>query len=269
MSQIGLYAPDALLFAAKAFGLDPDLVVYALTPRVIPTEPEVRWTTNVGDLALQPDIVSRLGLVEVLDLIGPRAVARTLVHSYYPPLRLRGELAEHFWSMLVRQSPAAVAPVVERITGRTRMPARALARGGEEEEEPPEGRAPGTVRGSYLWPADGYRLDPPTRSVRALDALVDLCGREGRCLLYHGPVNPEATGGFEPGLVDAFVAHAQARAGTRGVPLLDYRTAAPPTWFRNDLFGKPDAIHFSKFGRKQFTNRLAADVVARLRELGR
>jgi hypothetical protein len=65
------------------------------------------------------------------------------------------------------------------------------------------------------------------------------------------------------------MAHVQGQAAAGGVPLLDYRTLAAPTWFRNDLFGKPDAIHFSKFGRKQFTNRLAADVVARLRELGR
>jgi hypothetical protein len=266
MSQNGLYAPDALLFTAKAFGLDPDLVIYALTPRVIPTEPEVRWTTNVGDLALQPDIVSRLGLFQVLDLIGPRAVARTLVHSYYPPLRLRGELADQLWTALVQWSPA-IGPAVRRTTG-TQVTERTLGRG-EVTEELPEGPVPGMPRGTYLWSAARYRLDPPTRSVRALDALVDLCRREGRCLLYHGPVNPETTGGFEPGLVDAFLARVQTRAAAGGVPLLDYRTLAAPAWFGKDLLGRPDAIHLSKFGRRQFTNRLATDAVARLGELGR
>jgi len=63
-----------------------------------------------------------------------------------------------------------------------------------------------------MWTRDHYRLDVPTPSTRAIDGIIDVCAHEGRCLLYHIPINPNAVRGFEDGLVDEF---AEVRAEPR------------------------------------------------------
>src|SRR5262249_7349055 len=109
-------------------------------------------------------------------------------------------------------------------------------------------------------------LDASNRNVRALNRLVAMCGRERRCLLYHGPLNPAAaTTGFEPGLDDEFVGHVTRAARSAGVPFVDYRPLGSPERFRMTPIGTPDAIHLDPEGKRWFAAILARDVAARLR----
>jgi hypothetical protein len=117
----------------------------------------------------------------------------------------------------------------------------------------------------YLWPREHHRLDTPTRTTRALDDLIRLCGREGRCLLYHVPVNPAADHGFEPGLTEEFVAYVRERATGAGVPFEDLRAIGDPAWFRKTLSGRVDAIHMTMDGLGTFAAKLAPIVAAHLR----
>ncbi len=251
---LGLYASDALFVAAEALSFHPDLLVYAISPRIVPTQTEARWTTDVSDLALRWGIVSRVGLGTVLEMLDPRSLGRTMAHSWYLPLAVRLPMAMVFWERVFAHLPAGLAPLRERISPGW----------------PPA--APGVAGPStgYQYSREAYPIDDSNRSVRALDALIRMCGAEGRCLLYYVPVNPaSAETGFAPGLVDDFAAHVAVTTQTASVPYRDYRALGTPDRFRRNLHGNPDAIHLTADAKPWFASILARDVAARLRELGR
>jgi hypothetical protein len=247
----GLYTRDALPIAAKAFALRPDLVVYAMNARIVPTEPVS--ATRVGDLVLQWDIVSRLGIRSTLALIEPHEIGRVLVYSLWSPARLRSALAQAAREWGRSHLPPEVSRVTDRLL--TQAPA------------PPARPAPGWRREEwYLFPRWRYRVDSPTASTRALDALIDLCARETRCLLYHIPLNASAEGGFEPGMPEDFMRYVARRAERARVPLLDYRSFGTPASFAvNPVLGRPDAIHLTEAGAAAFAPVLAAAIAARTR----
>src|SRR5262249_48122564 len=111
-----------------------------------------------------------------------------------------------------------------------------------------------------------YPIDSSNPNVRALDSLVAMCGRERRCLLYHGPLNPaSAPTGFEPGLDDEFVERVTRAARAAGVPFIDYRSLGTPQRFRLTYMGTPDAIHLNADGKQWFAAILARDIAGRLR----
>jgi hypothetical protein len=248
----GLYARDALPLAAKAFALRPDLVVYAMSARIVPTEPLA--ATRVSDLVLQWDIVSRLGVSSTMALIEPQAIGRVLVYSLWPPARLRSALARAVREGLQPRLPTGVS----RATGRL-LAGPPVA--------PPGRGAPWRREEWYLWPRWRHRLHPPTASTQALDALIALCARELRCLLYHVPLNDSAEGGFEPGVPDDFVHYVTDRAQMAGVPFEDYRDFGPTSYFAiNPVLGSRDAIHPTEEGSVAFAPVLAAAVAARVRQ---
>jgi hypothetical protein len=249
-SMIGTYAQDALVVAAKAFAFAPDLVVYAVSPRILPVTSTTPFATGVGDLALEPDVVSRLGLPTALWLVGPENLGRSLVYSWWAPARLRVMLAQALVETLKLHAPRA-GDVVER-----------LAVG-------PVPKPPAGFPGAWLWPRKDYAVDVPSRSRDAFDAMVDLCGREGRCLIYHVPVNPAAVGGFEPGLDDEFVDYVRSRTTAAKVPFVDERLFGRPEHYKLNLAMRPDAIHPIEAGYDAFAPVLAGIVASRLHELGR
>jgi hypothetical protein len=251
---VGMYAPDALLFIAKAFSIQPDMVVYAMSPRIVPTAPANPWATMVSDLALQPDIVARIGLGTAVALVGPTALGRVAVYSWWSPARLRVELASAALEGAAEYLPPAWTVQLARLV--PRLP----------RVQPIERRS---QREPYLWPRAKYQIDPPTRSTRALDDIIGLCGRERRCLLYHVPVNPRGTQGFEPGLLDAFVAHVEARADAAGVSFFDHRGAADPQYYLPDAQGRIDPLHPIALGHAAFAPRLAREVADRIQALPR
>ncbi len=115
-----------------------------------------------------------------------------------------------------------------------------------------------------MWNREHYQLVASSPNVRALDALMALCAREGRCLLYHIPINPGAVLGFEEGLVDTFAEYIQERAARAGVPYRDFRSVGQPKNFRKTMGGNPDAIHPTKEGQQFFAPILAKAVAERV-----
>ena len=249
-SIIGLYAQDALVLMAKAFAFHPDLVVYAVSPRIAPSSPATPWATAAVDVAFDWDVLQRVDPVTLVPLVGRESLGRTMVYSWWRVAALRTVFAQLVTERLAARSPALGRAVVAV----TPAPL-----------PPPPGERPG----GYLFPRDRYRLDPPTRSTRAFDALVRLCARERRCLIYHLPVNPSAERGFEPGLLDEFVAYVNARTGPAGVPFLDFRGFGKPENFRINLIRIPDVVHPTREGHAAFAPVLADAVVHRLGELAR
>jgi hypothetical protein len=249
LSMLGLYASDGLVFTAEALSVHPDLVVYSMSPRVIPAAPERAWTTNVSELALRWEVASRIGARGLIDLLEPSAIGRTVAHSYYPPLAVRIPIATAFWDWLFARLPARLAPLQA-----------AVAPG-----PPPSPPLPLQPLAAYQWRRADYPVDSSNRNLRALDRLVALCGRERHCLLYHGPFNPASrTTGFEPPLDDEFVEHLSREADRASVPFVDYRPLGTPERFKTTLVGTPDAIHLNPDGKRWFAPILARDIATHL-----
>ncbi|HEV7732161.1 MAG TPA: SGNH/GDSL hydrolase family protein [Candidatus Binatia bacterium] len=254
LTFVGLYPQDAIILVAKALALDPDVIVYAVSPRVIPSEPVVRFTTAAYEVAFQWDVVSRLGLPFTMALVGREDLGRSVVSSYVPLVRFRAQLS------------AALAAIV-----RTRIAPARVALLDRLVPQPPglPQSLPSMADGRYLWPRSHHPLDPASLCVWALEALIRLCGREGRCLLYESPINPASARGFEPGLVDEFDAWVGARAAGAGVPVLDARDRGEPLQFRVTFGGQPDAIHPTPQGQAAFAAILADALAPRLRDAAR
>jgi hypothetical protein len=223
LSMLGMYATDALVFIANAFAMAPDLVVYAVSPRIAPSAPNPAWATPAGSLALDRDVLSRVGVGPMVRLVGGEDLVPTLLTSWWPLLRLRGEIATWAFAPLRQRLPEPLAarllPHAARVWPVERW---------EHEER-------------YVWPRARYRVGVPTRCTR----------------------------GFEPGLLDEFVAYVGARTRAHGVPFVDFRTAGDPSSYAVNAKGEADPIHPSLAGHAAFAPRLAGAVAARVEELGR
>jgi hypothetical protein len=242
LSRAGLYAQDALLLVAKALAVDVDVVVLATSARQVPRGPLV-WASQATDIALQWGVVRRVGLGRLVRWMEPEDLARALVHSYWPPARVRPELYLVALDVLGARRPG---PLV----GTAALLFPGAARG-----QPAEPWHPGR---EFRWPRAAYGIDAEAPSTEALWALLALCGHEPRCLVTHVPVNPAAPHGFEPGLADDFVARVAARARTAGVPFDDDRHALAADGFVTARAGSsPDAIHPTPRGSAAFAAILA------------
>jgi lysophospholipase L1-like esterase len=247
----GLYAQDALVVIAKALATGPDLVIYAMSPRIVPMAPELRWATSAGDLEFDWDVVSTIGVATAIEQVGLIDLPRTMIHSWWKPVRLRAELLH-----------AALE------AGRAALPPR-FGSVASTLEAPPPPHAGRWMQSPYFWPRADYRIEAPSQSMAALAALIDVCARERRCLLYHVPTNPAADRGFEPGLLDEFAAWVSTHAAAAGVPFADYRGVGLPAHFKTNLAGLPDGLHPNKQGYEAFVPLLTARVTAELRARGR
>lgn len=241
LSLPGLFARDALFLVARALALEPDVLLVAVSPRVVPLAPAYPWATTVEDVALDRWILARVPLGTAFGLVDPRNIPRTFVYSFWPAARLRTALAEYLVTLL----PAPVQLLA--IATVAHPPAR----------EPVE--AIGTD--SLKWTRARYGLAAASDSARAFDAILDVCRPEGRCLLYHVPVNPASSHGFEPGLVAEFLRDASDRARAAHVPFLDLRDAVPAAQFLQHSNG-PDALHLQNDGAARLAQTLAPAVIA-------
>src|SRR5437867_3289057 len=113
-----------------------------MSARIAPAAPAMPWATPVGELALAPDVVWRAGFGAMLALVGPRDLPRTLVHSWWAPVRLRTELAGAAVKLETAHLPLRLALLALWLAPR---PARVWPlEGGERAEE-------------YIWPRARYR----------------------------------------------------------------------------------------------------------------
>ena len=182
-----LLATDALLLGARALALDPDLVVVGVVPRLVPVAPARRFATSAPEMAFERAVVARLGLGTLVRLVGPLRLVPSVVTSLWAPARLRVALAE------------AASEAVG-----LRWPATHLT---EPEEPSAAGSPPDALPG----------LDPPSLATEALEHLIALCGRSGRCFLYAPPA--------DAGSGDDLVAWTRRRTVRAHVPFLDLRAA--------------------------------------------
>lgn len=242
LSIRGLYARDAVFLIARALALEPDVLIYAVSPRVLPFAPEPAWATTVEDVALDPHVIARLGLFTSLGFVEPSHLGRSLVYSYWPAARLRGELAHAF----VQSLPAGVAGVLAPFVPQSKAPAFA--------EEP---RADD---GGARWTRARFGFDPATANTRAFEQILRLCQRDRRCLLYHAPVNPASDHGFEAGFVDDFVSEVAHRTTAAGVRFLDLHAGIPADDFIPQPYG-PDAVHLQNHGAKLLAGTLVRAIV--------
>lgn len=241
LSIRGLYARDAVLLIARALALEPDVLLYAVSPRVLPFATEPGWATTVEDVALDPHIVARLGLMTSASFVEPSHLARTVVYSYWPVARLRGALAQ----ALLEQLPAGVAAALRPFVAHPTAPAFA--------EEARDGD------GGARWTRARFGFDRTTLNTRAFDEILQLCRRDGRCLLYHPPVNPASTHGFEAGFDEAFLSEVAGRTTAAGVRFLDLHARIPSEHFILQPNG-PDALHLKNEGARVLAETLAAAV---------
>lgn len=237
---LGLTAPDAAIVVAKALALGSGLVVYAVTPRVACALPfEV---TDAVRYALDPGVPARLGLAFLLDEYPVASLAASAVSARWALYRHRGAIRNEIQGAVARRAPAAwraaIAPAPYQIDlGPDRLP-----------------------MDGPIWTHARCPLDDDSREMIALRRIFAMCGAEDRCVVYHGPINADALGSFEPGLLPGFRKLVARLASEHRVPLFDYTEALSPESFRRSALGRPDAIHLASEGRTQLAQRLAADL---------
>jgi hypothetical protein len=243
-SIIGLRAQEALIMIAKVLASRPDLVVYAMSPRIAPDD--TLWATSVRDLALEWDVVSRIGLRRSLSMLDAESFPRTFVYSFWPPMRLRTALKR-----AAHEASREIAALPGTVLAQILAPAPPF-------DQPPDQK--GWKSANYMWTKAHYRFDVPTPSTRAIAGIIDVCAHEGHCLVYHIPINPNAVRGFEDGLVDEFAEYVRSRAATASVPFRDFRAFGRHGHFRVNLAGNPDAIHPTAEGQEAFAPVLATAI---------
>ena len=191
----GLPAEEAAVVIAKALAIGTDLVIYAMTPRIVCRLS--RPATDAARYALEWDVASRLGMGFAWRSFGPEALVASAVRSHWQLLRFRRELKAEIAQQIALRLPQpwAAAVMVEPCL------APLLDEGGQ--------------RAGPLWTRERCQLDQASAGVAALTRIADMCGATGRCLLYHGPVNPEARWNFEDGLLPEFIALAQRLTSER------------------------------------------------------
>lgn len=241
---LGLTTPDAAVIVAQALATQVDLVVVALTPRVL-----CRMTTDVTDArrhAMSWDVASRLGIGFLVDQFSLATMAESAARSHWALLRFQ-------WEMRAELA-TSVAPWLPRAWRKQILPVGYSANLGSE---------PAPLAGP-LWTSERCPLDEHSLEMIALRRLLDACQAERRCFVYGGPINPEGMGSFEPELLPRFRALIARLTAERGIPFHDYADAVPASGFQKPLVGRPDAIHVGDTGRLILANELASEAHALL-----
>lgn len=241
---LGLTTPDAAVVVARALSTPTDLLVLAVTPRVL-----CRMTAEATDArrhAMSWNVASRLGIGFLVTQFSLATMAESAIRSHWALLgyqkELRAELA------------TAVAPWLPRRWRKHIMPTEERANLGSE---------PARL-GAPLWTSARCPLDEDSPEMMALRRLLDLCQAERRCLVYAGPINPEGMDSFEPELLPRFRALVARLTAERGIPFRDYGDRLPASAFRKPFMGRPDAIHLGKPGRLWLAAELATQAHALL-----
>lgn len=238
----GLPASHASVMIAKALGLGADLVTYAMTPRIV-CEPPL-WATDAHDWIADPDVIRELGLEYVAENFGITDVARSFVTARSNLLRFRRELRT--W--------------VDRL--RHRLPQAFHPRTQPSAYAPLQFGPPRKLSRPY-WTRKRCVFDDSNAEVRALRRIFEMCGASGRCLLYHGPINPVGSRMFEAGVMAEFAMLTRGLATEHGVPFRSYANAIGPREFivPKTPRGEPiiDAVHLNARGRLRLAALIAND----------
>lgn len=252
-SQIGLYASDTALLLNRALGHDIDLFVYGVTLRSLPRDPPTMWATTLGSEIGARELARLLAVGAggwLLDTFPLEDLAAGLVHGGWTTYAYRLELRTRIWEEIVAP---AVAPWPALAT--------ALAPAPLYSRPPPE--QPRTLA-SYRWTREAY--GPPNHNWQALDVVGRLCERYGseRCLLYSGPLNPDASEWFvPPDLYEDYRTRLRALAKRYDLDLRDFTKLMPAMSFRARK-GGPDAIHLNVGGGTLLAQWLAAGLEERV-----
>jgi hypothetical protein len=239
---LGLTTPDAAVIVAKALAMNVDLVVFAVTPRIV-----CRMAAQATDArrhAMEWGIASRLGIRFLVDEFSLATMAESVVRSHWALLRFQHEIRTEL--------ALAAASHLPRSWSKHLIPARYEVNLGSE-------AAP---LAGPLWGNERCPLDDDSPEVVALRHLLDACAAERRCFIYHGPINPDGMGSFEPGLLARFRALITRMTKERNVPFHDYTDDLPASGFRKPFAGRPDAIHIAESGRLWLASELAKETRA-------
>lgn len=251
----GLLVEDALVFLAEALARKPDMVLYAVNPRIFADTSDERQKA--------------LGL-------GGRAARLTLAGAGFHRVP---------WSFFLRRFPAeklaeswvsgrfhavSDASVIRMAIHRrceaergslARWLSYACSRLFPALDSLPE-TPPRKARLGYVYAVQNYEFEAgPTE---AFSLVQNLCRSSGRCLLYRAPLNSKGRGCqlyFEPGLLERYEGFLsgsgfEAEGGTNHEEALD------PEQFMNERAGGCDVLHPSEEGRRKLARLLAADVRA-------
>jgi lysophospholipase L1-like esterase len=241
---LGLTAPDAAVVVARALATRTDLVVLAVTPRVL-----CRMTAEATDArrhAMSWSIASRLGVGFLVEQFSLATMAESAIRSHWALLCYQKEIRTELVT--------AVAPWLPRPWRKHIVPAEDRANLGSE---------PAPL-GEPLWTSARCPLDDDSPEVIALRRLLDACQAERRCFVYAGPINPEGMDSFEPELLPRFRALIARLTAERGIPFRDYGDALPASAFRKPFMSRPDAIHVGESGRQWLAAELATQAHALL-----
>jgi hypothetical protein len=233
---------EATVAIAKALGAGGDVVVYAMTPRIM-CKQEVP-ATDAARYALDPDVAPQLGMRYLWSAFTVGSLATSAVQTRWGLLAFRRELRAGLAKQSGARLPEAWAAAL------TPQPYTAPA------------LVEASPKGVSLWTRARCTCDAGGANGRALARIVEMCAATQRCLLYAGPVNPEGVASFEPGMVEEFVALVARMAETHGVLFRDWTRALPASSFGEPRFGRPDAIHPAADGQAALAELLADQVTA-------
>jgi len=243
-AALGLPTDEALVLVSKALGIGVDLVVYAITPRVICDLPQ--RLNDVANHLMDSDVAKLLGPRFLLQNYSPAALASGAVQAHWALLRFRHEIN----SALTQWTSSFLGFNLPLST-----PANYVV--------PAMPRLPMSV---FFWTHKNCRLDASNQRVQAFIRLADTCAASGRCLFYFGPINQSAMARFEPGLVGEFSLWARGILRERRVPFRNYSYLVPENGFLRGPLGQWDAIHLNVFGRQRLANLLGPEIAHALEQ---
>jgi hypothetical protein len=241
-SALGLPTEEALVLISKALALGVDLVVYAVTPRVICHMNE--RVSDVTNYVMEFGVARQIGAKSLVELYPPGQLASSLVYSHWGLLRYRREIN------------ARLVPWVAETFGVTMPLPTPLAY--------TVGKPPHITNAGPLWTRADCGLDESNSRVRALVRIADVCRASGRCLIYSGPINQQSAERFEGGLIRDFSVFARELFQGRNVPFRNYTNAIMSSGFLPSPQGGPDAIHLNVNGRARLNSFLAPEVLRAL-----
>jgi hypothetical protein len=223
-----------------------DLVTYAVTPRVICNAPKI---TDASSWILDEDVRREFGLAYVVKTFGLGTLARSLTLAHSDLMRFRNEVRA--WSAgLTYALPKMFQPA---------RPPRAYT--------PNEMHPPRRPLGP-LWSYHRCSFDTANPQIQALETIVEMCAASGRCLLYHGPINPAGLTYFDNGLLAEFGRFIGRLTSENAVPFRNYTFSIGIRGFNSlkQADGLPiiDPVHLNAQGRSRLASLISADAARML-----
>ncbi len=254
---VGLYCSDALLWIDKLLGDRTNVIVYGITLRAFPRQPESQWVTRMSSEMSARELarlISVGGTRWLRENLTTAETAAGLIFSQWRFYAYRWSLRRYFWEVSFGRAIAADSDLAKIVGSGPPAPRPAIA--------PPVRRS-----SVYEWSQEDYGFGNP--NWEALELVGALCRRyaPGRCVIYAGPVNPlDREHIVDPAFYEAYVATLRRVAGRYGLVWRDYTDALTPAEFRPDFYGRQrDPMHPNEAGRAKIAALLAEPVAQALR----